>query len=524
MNQPREILLSRIGVVLILLLAVAAVSYRSLGARSIDGLDAAHTVMDGFYFHDLIQDHPGNPISYTLDYYRQYPALGFLFWPPLFPFLLSLGFFLGGLDIRIAHWCMAGCCLLVASMTYLIARRTLSRMLSLFGALLVVGTPIIGEQSSIIMRELPALAFGLTTVYAYLRFFDSPGWKRAVLLGVSGAAAMYTKQTILFLYPALALDVILSRRTMLNDRRLWAAALLMAILVAPLIAFTVGVSKVNVEQSMGNDPTLNMLGVGRWNAASLMFYPITLFRDVNPLVLIAAVLAIPYGIRHRDFFRANTLWFSWLLVWLLLFTWILAKEARHAIFWIPAWCMLAVFLVGEVIVRNPRMKYIQWVFVIPVLAGLWQTTQYRPSTYYGVESIVNKLIDPTREGNVMYFGKNRQVFVPYIRMRDTARRVYMLQGDDLTSGTNSPIQEICKDYRVRYVIGDREDADYKRVLPQLAQASDFSELDPVYIKPSWRGPENFRLFRYNGPLAAHMRKAPLNSKYVTAGVNDSVKQ
>src|SRR5678815_5209908 len=100
MDDSQDSLWSRVAVLAILFCAVFVLSYHTLGMQTIEGLDPAHTIMDGLYFRDLIIDHPLNPISYTLSYYRQYPALGFLFWPPFFPFVLGLGFLVGGLDIR----------------------------------------------------------------------------------------------------------------------------------------------------------------------------------------------------------------------------------------------------------------------------------------------------------------------------------------------------------------------------------------------------------------------------------------
>jgi 4-amino-4-deoxy-L-arabinose transferase-like glycosyltransferase len=354
MNVNGDSTAGRFAPIAILLVAVFLLTYQTLGMRAIEGLDAAHTIMDGFFFRDLMTDLPMNPAAYTLDYYRQYPALGFLFWPPLFPFVLGIAFFIGGLDIRLAHWCLMGFGWLLAVMTYLIARRKLSRTMSVLAALVIVTTPIVGRQFNILMREVPALAMAMATFYLYLRFVETPSWKRSVGLAVVGAAALYTKQTILFIYPVLAIDALWNRRHLLRDKRLWTAVGLMAVLAAPLVLFTLTVAKVNLDQSLGSDPKLNMLGVDRWNLVAWTYYPLALFRILNPVILVLCALALLYAIRSRQFLRENVLWVSWIVVWLAVFSWILAKETRHTLLWTPGWCMLAVLYLNELRSRAPR--------------------------------------------------------------------------------------------------------------------------------------------------------------------------
>src|SRR5689334_2773985 len=81
-------------------IAVAALilSLPSIGTTKIDDLDSAHHIMDGIFFRDVIVDLPvAHPFHYTLDYYKKYPALGFLFWPPFFPAVEGIAFLLGGI-------------------------------------------------------------------------------------------------------------------------------------------------------------------------------------------------------------------------------------------------------------------------------------------------------------------------------------------------------------------------------------------------------------------------------------------
>src|ERR1039458_2066824 len=96
-----------LGLALILAF-VCLISQPSLLSPDIDDLDSAHHLMDGYFFRDLIIDHPVSHLpTYALNYYKQYPALGFIFWPPLFPFVLGLFCLVGGPHVLTARMCIA---------------------------------------------------------------------------------------------------------------------------------------------------------------------------------------------------------------------------------------------------------------------------------------------------------------------------------------------------------------------------------------------------------------------------------
>lgn len=63
-----------------LLVLTVLVSLPNLHSGNIDDLDSAHHLMDGYFFRDLVHDHPHTHLAqYVYNYYDQYPALGFIF-------------------------------------------------------------------------------------------------------------------------------------------------------------------------------------------------------------------------------------------------------------------------------------------------------------------------------------------------------------------------------------------------------------------------------------------------------------
>ena len=119
-----------------LLTIVFLISQPSLFNPDIDDLDSAHHLMDGYFFRDLIIDHPVSHLpAYTLNYYKQYPALGFLFWPPVFPFVLGLFCLMGGAHVLTARLCIAFFGLIFSFAFYAILRRRLSVWLAARGVM-----------------------------------------------------------------------------------------------------------------------------------------------------------------------------------------------------------------------------------------------------------------------------------------------------------------------------------------------------------------------------------------------------
>ncbi|HEY3729730.1 MAG TPA: glycosyltransferase family 39 protein [Steroidobacteraceae bacterium] len=84
--------------------------------------------------------------------------------------------------------------ILVAA-TWLWARRWLGAGAALLAVLLLVSTPVILGQAAVVALDLPVTALTTLTLYLLLRWFESPGWRTALWLGVAAGAAMATKMS-----------------------------------------------------------------------------------------------------------------------------------------------------------------------------------------------------------------------------------------------------------------------------------------------------------------------------------------
>lgn len=506
---------------LILLLFVGMLFHGTLGTTQIEDLDSAHTVMDAFYFHDLLSDRPTNPIGHLISYYRQYPALGFLFWPPLFPFVAGVLMSLGGIHIQTVHWCLMAFAFLLVCTAFICARRLCSWPLSLLAALSIVTIPIVGKEALTIMREMPALAMIFVAIAAYYAFVDRPTVARSFLWALASAAAVYTKQTAGFVYVVFAADILIHRRALLRKRHLWVGVFALALITAPLAVFTVVVSKVNVAQSFGSDRSfiLGASSPNRWTLDSLLFYPAALIRLVNPIIVALGLLSLSRALLNREYRVRNFVWLAWAVCWLALFTLVLNKQDRHAILWLPAWCMLAAVFLADFGARKPVLgRYLEWILLIPVSLGAWQVAHYRPGLFQGVEQLAARVAPYAVNGspaNILYYGKYRQVLVPYVRLSDAARRKFVLNGANFSS---DPIAQVCRDYQVRYLVAELGGGNVIEVA-RLDRESALRKTALFPLVTPWGAAVSAQLYEYDGPVASEMKKFGFNSRLVGASAN-----
>ncbi|MEZ6068331.1 MAG: glycosyltransferase family 39 protein [Planctomycetaceae bacterium] len=82
--------------------------------------------------------------------------------------------------------------------------------------------PIMVEHASIAMLEIPMTALICLTLLMYFRLVDRGVWRswgEVLTASLLCAAIVYTKQPGVFLLPALLIDMLVSHRHLLCDRR-----------------------------------------------------------------------------------------------------------------------------------------------------------------------------------------------------------------------------------------------------------------------------------------------------------------
>lgn len=489
----------------------------------LEGLDGAHHVMDGIFFHDLFTDLPLHGLaSYPFDYYKQYPALGFIFWPPLFPVVEGLVFKLAGISLFTAQISIVLFGAVLAGAMYGIARMRLPVYPALATALLTLATPGLFQYFNVVMLEIPTLAMMALTTFLYLRIVTARtpvSWLRWQALAVVAVAALYTKQTAFVVFPALLADLLVNQRHLLKGRNPWLALVTSVVLVLPLVVFTLTFGKANIEQSVGQNTQLIMSqyeGVARWSWAGWLFYPKAFRHVLNDGVLALAVLEILFSLASLERLRRNLLWLSWLAAFYLVFSYFDNKAERFATLAVIPFAVLAVEWVWAALDRPARgMQVVRHgVPALVLLASVWGLTQKNVLTMHGVHEIMAHFDMARTDGNIAYLGQYRQVFVYDIRLQDVQRSHYVLQGDDILAGAKD-VPALLHDYRVRYLFVEPDN-----LSPEAAVAFDElkqqSSIKPVFSGTFKNRSHAFRLevLRYNGALADTMKPIELSSKLI----------
>ena len=507
-----------LALVLIMVLVVALPNLRS---GNIDDLDSAHHILDSYFFYDLLHDRPHtNVAGYVLAYHKQYPALGFLFWPPLFPLVAGLVCMVTGPDlisVRLAilfFGAVFGVCF------YLILRREVGRWMAAAAACATIGAPGVFWSFNQVMLELPTLAVMCVAVLAVRHMVDRaaapPSYARAAGTAAVCAGVIYTKQPAWFVYPAL-LILVLQNPLMRRKRETYAAFAAMVVFCVPLALFTLKFGHANLAQSVGSNTQLIMPtyhSVSRWSLQAWSYYPRYAWSLLNPLVVLLAVGGLVLCVR-RDFRRAHLLWLLWFAFFYVTFSFYDNRVSRHATFWWPAWVALAAGFLHWARARiNPRFASVLPVLlVLPIAWQLPREMRTDYSDFRGERPIVAAMYAGHDPGNVLLFGPDKQTFIALIREYDVHRKDAAVRGERLVQ-QDADLQDVCRRYRAAEVLVELppgDNLDKHPELSQLATSPQFlREQESTYLR---RGNVmTVLVFAYTGPKDAKMADIPLSDK------------
>jgi hypothetical protein len=506
--------------VLALLLVTLAVALPSLRSTGIDDLDSAHHLMDGYFFYDLFRAHPHSHLQqYVTHYYKQYPALGFIYWPPFFPFVLGIFCLVFGTHIFTARLCLLFFGAVFGVSFYAILRRSLPVWLSLTATVAAITVPGITWSFNKIMLELPTLAVMCVAVLAFYLVMDhredGTSVSRGLLCGAACAAVVYTKQPAWFLYLALLVEALRHRR-IFRKPEAWIVVAVTAVLCLPLVLFMLKFGHADLAESVGNN--IKFMGhstLPRRSIASWVFYPALAWPLLNPLVWLLACGALVLAFLRPAFRRNHALWLAWFVFAYLTFSFYGNKDARYATFWWPAWIALAAACLQYVSLKVPRLYrfYLPLLFLLPVPWQLVNSWHQDYTDYRGEHPVVDNLFAKGSPGNVLVFGKDEQTFVALIREDDPGLQVHVLRGDSLLSDGLS-VGDMCREYRIRTILVELPPLSTLAAYPGLQTLSGTPQFDPLPNGEFRRRGIPIRVieFRYTGPMDPVMADVPLSGR------------
>jgi 4-amino-4-deoxy-L-arabinose transferase-like glycosyltransferase len=398
------------------LLVIALGMYFGVPKRGdIDWPDASRHALNGAFVLDFLQQLPWrHPVDFAYDYYRQWPALTILFYPPLFYGVLAAVYAVFGVSEASALLTEFGFLLLLAWGTFRLSRHWLDPSPSLAVAALLIGAPELVFWGRQIMLDVPAYAFLVWAAEFLIRHLKS-GQKWALCAAiVCTAAAAYTKYNAIFFAVPIAMSLVYAHgvRALRESAVLQAAALGVALLL-PLIGIFFAFGSYNLGQAAA----LPGAEASRWSLASLTFYTRVMPSVISwPTVILACLylLALPFAPALR-LARADTVFLgSWLLVGYAFYSMIAVKEPRHILFITYPLTLAAVLAIDRTLAKFTLRDAVSLIFAAAVLAETLATVNVPAvAGMRQAAEAVARLAPP--ETNVGFWGSRDGTFVYAMR-------------------------------------------------------------------------------------------------------------
>jgi 4-amino-4-deoxy-L-arabinose transferase-like glycosyltransferase len=415
-----------------ILLAITLGMYFAIPKHGdIDWPDASRHALNGAFVLDFFEQLPWrHPVDFAYDYYRQWPALTILFYPPLFYTVLAAVYAVFGVSEASALLTELGFLLLLAWGAFRLSRHWLEPPSALAVALLLIGAPELAFWGRQIMLDVPAYAF-LVWAAEFLARHLKNGQKRPLFASViCTVAAAYTKYNAIFFAVPIAIALVDAYGwRVFRERAVLQAAALGGILLLPLVAIFFAFGSYNLDQAA----EFQGAQASRWSLAELTYYARIMPSVISwPTVALACLylLALPFVPALR-LARADGVFLgAWLLVGYAFYSMIAVKEPRHILFATYPLTLAAILILDRTLARL-RLRFVVCLALagtvlavtlvkgnVPLVAGMRQAAE-----------AVAKLAPP--ETNVAFWGSRDGTFVYAMRAYSGRRDLGVVRLDKL---------------------------------------------------------------------------------------------
>jgi 4-amino-4-deoxy-L-arabinose transferase-like glycosyltransferase len=481
-----------------ILLAITMGMYFDLPRRGdIDWPDASRHALNGAFVLDFIQQLPWrHPIEFAYDYYRQWPALTILFYPPLFYGILAVVYAVFGVSEPSALLTELAFLFLLAWGAFRLSRHWLDPPPALAVALLLLGAPELAFWGRQIMLDVPAYAFLVWAAEFLVRHLKSG--QKWPLFGavICAVAAAYTKYNAIFFVVPIAISLLYAYGwRVFRQRAVLQAAALGAALLLPLVGIFFAFGSYNLDQAAA----FSGAEASRWNIAELTYYARSVPSVISwPTLALAClyVLALPFAPALR-LARADAIFLgSWLLVGYAFYSMIAVKEPRHILFITYPLALAAVLLIDRTLAKVSFRYAVSLVFAAAILA--WTlTTGTVPAvagTREAAESVA-QLAPP--ETNVAFWGSRDGTFIYAMRAYSGRRdlgvvrldkillsdvTVYLEHGFKENVISPDELTNTLRDLHVQYVVYQtryHDDLASVKALQEALGSNKFSEVERI---------------------------------------------
>ncbi|MBV9815386.1 MAG: glycosyltransferase family 39 protein [Alphaproteobacteria bacterium] len=400
----------------------------------IDWPDAPRHALNGAFVLDFFKAMPlRHPIEFAYDYYRQWPALTILFYPPLFYGVLAAVYAAFGVSEASALLAEFGFLLLLAWGAFRLSRHWLAPPPALAVALLLIGAPELAFWGRQIMLDIPAYAFLVWAAELLVRHLESKQRRTLFAAVACAVAAAYTKYNAIFFVLPIAVSVVYTygRRAFCRGAVLQAAAL-GGVLLLPLVGIFFVFGNYNLEQAAGIPGTQG----SRWTVSELTYYARILPAVVSWPTLVLACFyaaALPFSPRWRLPRGHAVMLGSWLLIGYAFYSVIAVKEPRHILFITYPIALAAVLAIDRTVAKSGQRHAVSVgvaglilavtlaTGTVPAVAGMQQAAE-----------AVAQLAPP--ETNVAFWGSRDGTFIYAMRAYSGRNDLGVVRLDKLLLG------------------------------------------------------------------------------------------
>ncbi len=505
------------GISLFIILSVLSVLVtRELGNPHLGYPDADRILMDGVFIHDFLRDLPLTGIyDYTINYYAQYPALSIGYRPPFFPFVEAIFNLAFGLNVWSSRLAILAFALVGFSSWFFLVRRIFNTTTALASSLLLMSLPFVARWGWYTMGELPLLSMTMLTCYLFYRYVETDNTRFLFACAVSFVLSVWTKQTAFYLAFFFILYLVYDKSLLdrLRRRKTWGAVFLIFVALVPLAFITLWLGDQNLEQSIGlASPSGYSPWEQRWKSIPEHFSNIYHHQTTLPF-LILSISGMLLSIIKRD--RKTVFFWLFIISTFLFFSYIVHKNERYSIFWLPAFSLFAAY--PFYLLRNNNLaRYFSGLVILGIFSYQVVTIyKNEPGYATGYREAAQFILDNSRSPTVFIDAYNNGYFTYFMRALDDERSMYVLRADKLLASSSisakhrieihaqnkRDILKIIDDYGIEFIVIEREDisgvAIYKE-LRSLLNDGPFSVVKRIPVissRPVLQGQE-LLVYRY----------------------------
>jgi hypothetical protein len=425
------------GSLFIVLVAITILLTRQFWNPHLGYPDADRILMDGVFIHDFLRDLPlTNIYDYTINYYAQYPALSIGYRPPFFPFVEAIFNTAFGVNMWSSRLAILAFAVVGFSAWFFLVRRIFNTSTALASCLLLISLPFISKWGWYTMGELPLLSMAMLTCYLFYRYVETDKARFLFGCALSFVLAVWTKQTAFYLAFWFLLYLIYDKSLLmrLKQGKVWIAVALITAALIPLALITLWLGDQNLAQSVGTAATQ---GASPWTQRLLRlpehFDNILNYQTTLPFIVLTLAgmfLSVIKGDRKTIFF------WLFILATVLFFSYVIHKNERYSIFWLPAFSLFAaypLYLLREF--YFPRYAF-ALVLTIAFSYNVYSIYKVEPNYATGYQEAAQFVLENSSSPTVFVDAYNNGYFTYFMRAHDDARSMYVLRADKLLASSS----------------------------------------------------------------------------------------